>query len=163
MARWRIRIAALLALSLALAAAGCGGNAPADNPYGKRNLHPATIELLDDPHYQNLILPRQLAEKLRNKEEVYVYFFSPLCPHCIETTPVVQPIAQEMGIDMKMYNVLEFEQGWRDHGIEGTPTLVHYVDGAEVSRIEGSAPAEDFRAWFRAEMERRAGQAQPAG
>lgn len=154
MAKFRIGVAALLTAALALAASGCGKKAPADNPYGKRDLNPATVKLLGDPHYRNLILPDELAARLANREEVYVYFFSPLCPHCLRTTPVVAPIAREMGVDMKMYNVLEFEQGWSDYAIEGTPTLVHFVDGREKSRIEGEVPAEAFRAWFQAETGR---------
>lgn len=143
----RRAVVAVAVLALAALAAGCGG-APKNNPYGKRNLNPATVKLLDNPLYQNLILPDDLAARLRRGEEVYVYFFSPLCPHCVRTTPVVVPLARQLGIDLKLYNVLEFEQGWTDYRIEGTPTIVHFRGGAEVGRIEGEAPEDVFRRWF---------------
>ena len=47
------------------------------NPYNKENLKQSTIDQLDDPNYQNLILPDELAEDLKNKEDKTVYFYSP--------------------------------------------------------------------------------------
>ncbi|MBY6269805.1 thioredoxin family protein, partial [Parageobacillus thermoglucosidasius] len=79
-----------------------------NNPYHKKELDPATIEQLDDPNYQNLILPDELEKKLKNKETVTVYFYSPICPHCQKTTPIVVPLAKKMGIDLKLFNLLEF-------------------------------------------------------
>ncbi|MEL3971843.1 thioredoxin family protein [Rossellomorea oryzaecorticis] len=118
------------------------------NKFKKDKLHPATVELMDDPNYQNVILPEELDKKLENKEDVTVYFYSSTCPHCKETTPVLAPLAEEMGVDMVQYNVLEFEQGWTDYQIEATPTLVHFKNGEEVDRIVGSQPEEEFRSFF---------------
>ncbi len=149
-------------VSLMLVLGGCGGKTSGSTPYGDKRLNPATAELLNDPLYQNIILPDELAQRLARKEEVYVYFFSPLCPHCKSTTPVVVPIAKELGIDLKMYNVLEFEQGWTDYNIKGTPTIVHFVDGEEKDRLVGGASQtpgdggfgpEDFRQWFQSQKE----------
>jgi thiol-disulfide isomerase/thioredoxin len=118
------------------------------NPFKKEKLHPATIEQLDDPNYQNIILPDELEKKLENKETVTVYFYSSTCPHCKKTTPIVVPLAKKMGIDLKMFNLLEFEEGWDKYKIEGTPTIVHYVDGKEVKRIDGYREEAVFRDWF---------------
>ncbi|BCB02841.1 thioredoxin family protein [Bacillus sp. KH172YL63] len=118
------------------------------NMFQKSSLKPATVELLDDPNYQNVILPEELEEKLSNKEDVTVYFYSSDCIHCKRTTPVLAPLADEMGVDMVQYNLLEFEQGWEQYGIEATPTLVHYENGKEVERIVGEHPEEDFKAFF---------------
>ena len=107
------------------------------NPYNKKNLEQSTIDQLNDPNYQNLILPDELAEALKNKEDKTVYFYSPECVHCQKTTPIVAPLAEEMGIDLVQYNLLEFEQGWDDYGIESTPTIVHYKNGKEEARIVG--------------------------
>ncbi|WP_044748927.1 thioredoxin family protein [Bacillus alveayuensis] len=120
----------------------------AGNPFKKDKLHPATIEQLDDPNYQNIILPDELEKKLENKETVTVYFYSSTCPHCKKTTPIVVPLAKELGIDLKMFNLLEFEEGWDKYNIEGTPTIVHYVDGKEVKRIDGYRDEAVFRDWF---------------
>ena len=47
----------------------------AGNPYGKDTLESATVDLLDDENYQNIILPEELEAKLAAKEDVTVYFF----------------------------------------------------------------------------------------
>ncbi|MBF0709500.1 thioredoxin family protein [Alkalihalobacillus hwajinpoensis] len=118
------------------------------NPYGKSSLNPATIEQLDDPLYQNQILPDELDEALSNEEDAYVYFYSPTCIHCKNTSPVLVPLAEDMGIDLKKYNVLEFEQGWNDYRIESTPTLVRFKDGKEVDRIVGTQTEDTFKQWI---------------
>ena len=58
------------------------------------------------------------------------------------------PLADEMGLDVVQYNLLEFQDGWNQYGIEGTPTLVRYEDGKEVARIDGSREEAVFRQWF---------------
>ena len=117
-----------------------------DNPYGKADLDPATVDQLDDPLYQNIITPDDLDEKLKKEESVTVYYFSPLCSHCKKTTPILMPVAEDMDQHIYQYNVLEFEQGWNK--IDGTPTLIHYKNGEETSRIEGERTAEEFKEWF---------------
>ncbi|EWG12390.1 thioredoxin family protein [Cytobacillus firmus] len=118
------------------------------NPYGKDTLHPETVKQLEDPNYQNLILPEELEKKLNNNEDVTVYFYSPTCPHCQRTTPVVAPLTEDMGIDLVQFNLLEFEDGWDNYGIKETPTIVQYKDGKEVNRITGSQEKEVFEQWF---------------
>jgi thioredoxin 1 len=118
------------------------------NPYGKDNLNPATLEQLNDPLYDNLIMPDELKTKLNNQEDLFVYYYSPLCEHCIATTPVLVPIVNDMDIDMKKHNLLEFSSSWDDFQIEFTPTLVHYKDGKEVARLVGGREANEWRAWL---------------
>lgn len=119
-----------------------------NNIYKKDKLHPETIAQLDDPNYQNIILPEELDERLANQEDLTVYFFSPTCPHCVATTPIVAPLAKEMGIDLKQFNLLEFDDGWDKYGIEQTPTIIQYKGGKEVARIIGSNDEATFEAWF---------------
>src|SRR5699024_7835395 len=80
-----------------------------DNPYGKDDLKQETIDQLDDPLYQNIIVPEDLDEKLANGETMTVYYFSPICVYCQKTTPIVVPITEELDIDMKKMNLLEFD------------------------------------------------------
>lgn len=117
----------------------------ADNPYGKDELAQETIDQLDDPLYQNQITPDALAEKLENGEDVTVYFYSPTCVYCRQTTPVLVPVAEELGIDLKKLNLLEFEESWDTYNIEGTPTLIHFENGEEVDRISGEQSEDVFR------------------
>lgn len=120
----------------------------AGNPYGKEVLHPATLEQMKDPLYNNQILPNQLKEAVVNKEEAYVYFYSPLCEYCQKTTPILVPLAEDLKIDLKKQNVLEFPESWDEYHIVGTPTLIHFKDGKEAARIAGENSAEEFKLWF---------------
>lgn len=118
------------------------------NPYGKDELEQETIDQLDDPLYQNQITPEALNEKLTNGEDITVYFYSPTCIHCQRTTPILVPVAEELNIDIKKLNLLEFEDEWGTYGIEGTPTLIHYVDGEEVERMSGEQTEDALRSFL---------------
>ncbi|MDO7905991.1 thioredoxin family protein [Paenibacillus sp. JX-17] len=101
------------------------------------SLAPSTQEILDDPNYQNIILPDELKQKIANKENFYVYFFASDCPHCRATTPQLMPQAQKQNVELHQFNLKEFEDGWRDYNIEFTPTLVYFEKGVEKERIVG--------------------------
>ncbi len=118
------------------------------NPFGKERLNPATVSLMDDPNYQNVILPDELEERISNGEDVTVYFYSSTCQYCKETTPRLAPLADENGIDLVQYNLLEFEDGWNDYKIEATPTVVHFENGVEVGRVVGAATNDEFQQFF---------------
>lgn len=107
------------------------------------------MKQLDDPHYQNLIMPDQLQKKLEEGEDVTVYFYSPTCPHCAETTPKLMPLAKEQNVDIQQFNLLEFEDGWNEYQIEYTPTLVHFENGKEKARIVGGQPPEKYKQFFK--------------
>ncbi|OLN23774.1 thiol reductase thioredoxin [Domibacillus antri] len=118
------------------------------NPYEKDDLHTETVQQLDDPNYQNIVLPDDLKEKLENGEDAVVYFYSPTCPHCQETTPVLMPIADDENVEVLQYNLLEFEQGWEDYNIEYTPTLIYFEGGAEKDRLVGSQPESEWQSFL---------------
>ncbi|WP_216828420.1 thioredoxin family protein [Alkalihalobacterium elongatum] len=118
------------------------------NPYGKSNLNQATINQLDDPNYQNIILPEELKASLENGESMTVYFYQPTCPACVEASPIVVPMTEDLGIDLELYNLLEFNEGWNEHNIQSTPTIVHYENGQELGRMEGLYLEEEYRYWF---------------
>jgi len=120
----------------------------ADNPYGTDDLKQETIDQLDDENYQNIILPDDLKEQVESGEPVTAYFFSPICVHCKAMTPVLMPVVEEMDVDLVQYNIYEFEQGWEDYMIEATPTMIHFEDGKEVSRMVGNQPKENIQAFF---------------
>ncbi|MBP1968992.1 thiol-disulfide isomerase/thioredoxin [Virgibacillus natechei] len=119
-----------------------------DNPYGKSDLNQATIDQLDDPLYENQVLPEELSESMDNGEEETVYFYDPTCVYCQEATPVLVPLAEDLDIDLKKLNLLEFDDQWIPYNIESTPTVVHYENGQEVARIGGSRPEAEFEAFF---------------
>lgn len=118
-----------------------------ENPYGKENLRQETIDQLNDPLYQNIIVPDDLDTALENGEDLTIYYYSPTCVHCQKTTPVVVPLADELGVDLKKMNLLEFDK-MKYYDVEGTPTIIHYENGKEVARIVGEQPEENFKAFF---------------
>lgn len=120
----------------------------ANNPYDTDNLDPATIDQLNDENYQNIVLPDELEEQIASGEPTTVYFFSPICIHCQNTTPVLMPVAEDMEVDVLQYNLLEYDQGWQQYTIQSTPTLVHYENGEEVARWVGAQPKENIEQFF---------------
>ncbi|MDP5276465.1 stalk domain-containing protein [Chengkuizengella axinellae] len=100
-----------------------------------KDLKPETRELLMDVNYQSIILPDQFEEKIDNEESFFVYFFSPACHHCIYTTPLLNPIAEEVGVELFQYNVYEFEQGWEY--VNSTPTIIYFENGQQKDLISG--------------------------
>lgn len=120
----------------------------ADNPYDTEDLEQATIDQLDDENYQNIVVPADLEEQIASGEPTTVYFFSPTCQYCQQTTPVLMPVAEDMDVDVLQYNLLEYEQGWQQYMIEATPTLIHYDNGEEVSRWVGAQPKENMEQFF---------------
>ncbi|QAS51681.1 thioredoxin family protein [Halobacillus litoralis] len=124
----------------------------ADNPYGKDNLDPTTVEQLDNPDYQNQIQPDELEDQIQSGDPTTVYFYDPNCAHCQRVTPILVPIAEEFEVDMKKMNLEEFKDQWGKYGIEGTPTLVHYENGEEQARIAGEQSVTAYDDFFRSEV-----------
>lgn len=134
-------------------------NSKPDTVYGKPSddLFQETRAILNDPNYNNIIIPDKLDDKIANKESFFVYYFASDCPHCKVTTPQLKPVADELGINLHQFNLLEFRPYFNKMGIEATPTLVYYKDGVESDRMkgglrQGNATAgysiEDFKAFF---------------
>lgn len=103
-------------------------------------------KMSDPDYYKNAITPEQLEEDLASGEAQTVYFYSPTCSYCQQASPIVFPMAEEMGFDLKPYNVDEHPSA--QYGITSTPTIVHFEDGKEVSRIEGFVGEEKFKEFF---------------
>ncbi len=119
-----------------------------NNPYKTKNLDQATIDLIGDENYNNIILPKELSEEIKSGEDVTVYFFSPLCSYCREMTPIMMPIADEMDVKVQQFNVLEFGQEALVYDIEATPTMIHFDEGEEVGRMVGGQSVENIRSFF---------------
>lgn len=119
-----------------------------DNPYDTDQLNTATIDLIGNKHYNNIILPDELEKKVASGDPVTAYFFSPLCGYCQEMTPIMMPIANEMDVTVYQYNLLEYPEQAAPYAIEATPTLVHFRDGEEVGRAVGAQPEQNIRAFF---------------
>lgn len=121
---------------------------PEYNPFMKDDLHPKTIQQLHNEHYQNVILPSELEQMLRTEEKVYVYYYASTCPACERLTPIIVPLSKDIGIDLKLFNLLEFEEGWDQYNIKVTPTVVMYRKGTEIKRLEGLMDSEKYEEIF---------------
>lgn len=119
-----------------------------NNPYDKEDLNQATIDLLDDPNYQGIIVPSKLEEKIASGEQTIAYMFSPLCSHCQNFTPKLMKVANKNDIQIDKLNVLEYEDAWNQYRIEATPTLIVFKDGEEVARFSGDYPEDYVQAFF---------------
>lgn len=108
-----------------------------------------TREQLNDENYQSIILPDELAEKLANKESLFVYMFSPTCAYCKQTTPELNELAEEMDITYYQFNVLEFQDGWDTYALDATPTLIYFENGEEADRLVGGIVDEQTRETYR--------------
>ena len=116
--------------------------------YHKDKLHVATSLQLDDPLYDKIITPSSLKTELENKEDITVYFYSPLCHHCKEATSIIVPLGKEKGVNLYLLNLLEFQEAVKDFNIKGTPTMIHYEDGKEVKRLVGTQDKEAYTQFF---------------
>ena len=124
----------------------------AKNPYGDKVLKQETIDQLDDKNYQNIMLPDELDKKIKAGEDVNAYFFSPICGHCQVFTPVLMPIAKELGVEIAQLNTYEYEELWDKYHIEATPTFIRFENGKEVTRFKGALSEKDLRAFLNTEV-----------
>jgi len=113
--------------------------ASSDNVYGipTSQLSDETVDLLDNPNYQNIILPDELDRRIADKESFFVYYFSATCPYCLETTPKLNPLIEQAGVDVPQFNLDVYRDGFQKYNIIYTPTLVYYENGVEKERVEG--------------------------
>ena len=116
-----------------------------NNPYGDKELKQETIDQLNDENYQNIMLPDELEKKIEAGEDLNAYFFSPTCVHCQAFTPVLMPIAEELGIDIAQINVYEYPELWDKYNFDHTPTFIHFENGVEVNRFVGALTENELR------------------
>ncbi|MBG9689345.1 hypothetical protein ABD91_00085 [Lysinibacillus sphaericus] len=102
-------------------------------------------EIIDENNY---ITATEMDAAINNKQDILVYFYKPNCIYCEKATPIIIPMTNKMGIDLKILNLGENPSGWEQFNIEGTPTLVHYKNGQEVSRLHGLQSEEEYKKWF---------------
>ncbi|MDZ5607415.1 thioredoxin family protein [Bacillus pseudomycoides] len=102
-----------------------------------------------ESYYTNKISADEIRKNNEEKKEQIIYFYQTGCVHCEKVSPIVVPMAKDMNIDMKIIDILNDNPTWDEYKIEGTPTIIHFKDGKEVSRIHGEKPKETFEKWFK--------------
>lgn len=117
----------------------------------------ATSQKIDNPtesktngsdYYTNKISLPDLQKNLKEKKEETVYFYQTSCVHCQKLSPVVVPMAKDLNVDMKVMDIEKLDAPWDEYKIQGTPTIIHFKDGKEVSRISGEQPKDKLKEWL---------------
>jgi thioredoxin-like negative regulator of GroEL len=81
---------------------------------------------------------------LEGQGPIVVEFMSYGCEHCRVLEPILQRVAKTVRTKEQVFRVnvaVELELA-ASYAIEGTPTLVMFLDGREIGRTEGPQPTE---------------------
>jgi thioredoxin 1 len=73
---------------------------------------------------------------------IVVEFMSYGCAHCRALEPVIEKVAETVKSKERIYRVnTAVDEALSDsYGIQGTPTLIMFLNGKEVGRVEGPQP-----------------------
>ena len=79
---------------------------------------------------------------LAGEGPIAVEFMSYGCAHCRTLEPILQQVAARVGAKERIFRVnIAVEEGLAEsYGINGTPTLVMFLNGQEVGRVDGPRP-----------------------
>ena len=64
-------------------------------------------------------------------------FMADHCPPCRRLKPLLATLAAERGLKVEVVNVSQDREQAAAHNIKSVPTLVGYLDGAEIGRQVG--------------------------
>ncbi|MBE5108455.1 thioredoxin family protein [Bacillus thuringiensis] len=119
------------------------------NASTSQKLNNTTSSQTDGPdYYTNKISLSDLQKNLAEKKEETVYFYQTSCVHCQKLSPIVVPMAKDLNVDMKVMDIEKLDAPWDEYKITGTPTIIHFKDGKEVSRISGEQPKDKLKEWL---------------
>lgn len=125
------------------------------NMGGEEYLNKSREGLKKDSNYKYTVDFLDYKDKVMNTDELYVYYYSPVCSHCLTESPVIieglENAKRKNGKDFEFIQVdttVDSEFYWNETGLEGTPTLVKYEKGVEVGRSVGSGSPKIFYSDF---------------
>ncbi|MGW6189295.1 thioredoxin family protein [Bacillus cereus] len=99
-------------------------------------------------YYNEQISFEQLKKDLKKEKERVVYFYKDDCQYCEKITPTIVPLAKEDDISLSVLNAGKHIEVWDEFNLEGVPTIIHFRDGKEVSRIVGLEEKDVYKNWF---------------
>ncbi len=107
----------------------------------------ATGSQTDGPdYYTNKISLSDLQKELKREKKKKQYtFIKHLAFIAKKLSPVVVPMAKDLNVDMKVMDIEKLDAPWDEYKIQGTPTIIHFKDGKEVSRISGEQPKDKLK------------------
>ncbi|SGI71680.1 Thioredoxin-M [Mycobacterium tuberculosis] len=80
--------------------------------------------------------PDQLTDTIKQKELLFVYFYTPDCVQCNKYEETFARAAAEAGLKWVKANVKYYPEFKDPYKIKSIPSLVAFKGGSEVSRLE---------------------------
>lgn len=97
-------------------------------------------------YYENGISYDSLKADLDDNKTKTIYFYNPNCAVCKATSPIVFPIANELGVELTPYDTTKYS--FDEFGVTGTPTIIRFEDGNIVDKVNGNIGEKAFREFF---------------
>lgn len=83
------------------------------------------------------------------EQGVYVAFTSPTCGPCKSMKPIMEKVAQELGRNLTIVNVMELKGIAVAFNIRAVPTVIRLVDGMpQTARLVGAQGEPAIREFF---------------
>ncbi|WP_054768676.1 thioredoxin family protein [Lysinibacillus parviboronicapiens] len=101
---------------------------------------------------ENSLTLDELVGLVNNGQDILVYFYQPNCIYCQQAKPIISSLVNEMDIDLKVFNLQKYKNGWGEFNVEGTPTLIHFKGKEEISRLDYLGSEVEYREWFEHEL-----------
>lgn len=92
------------------------------------------ISTVDGSNFRQLVL--------QGKGPTAVEFMSYSCSHCATLEPILEKVAEMLKFKVKIFraNIATEQDLSATYKIEGTPTLIMFLNGQAVGRVEGPSP-----------------------
>ncbi|MGW9102925.1 thioredoxin family protein [Priestia megaterium] len=98
--------------------------------------------------YGNQVSLKTTQNEIKSSSSLYVYYYQTDCVHCKKVSPYLIPLGEKQDDKFIYIDIQKYTKAWSNLHITATPTLVHYVNGSEVDRIEGEYPENIYKEFF---------------
>ena len=82
-------------------------------------------------------------------QPLVVDFYTPICAPCKALAPVIEDVAAQLGGGVRFVKV-DASKDWSvasSYSVKSAPTLIKFVGGKEISRIQGYQSRESLLKW----------------
>lgn len=103
--------------------------------------------MTEDKIYYSSTNLNAIPNKVKNKDKVILFFEQEGCPTCELVKPIINQYAKEhknIVYSIVMNKEKDLGKESKKYNIQGTPTLLYYVNGKEVYRSQGGFTQSQF-------------------